>query len=175
MFNIDNIIYGDRTIENYNNDIFNNMFSNSHSLNNIDSSYNFNNMFSEFHSLNNIDSSYNFNNYDISLDENNYFFKEENLQPINPIQLDKCITFGEKSTNIKTKNERIFPNFYSFNEIINKISDNEIIKKLKSDIKESDEYYYLKFLKKKKKGENHFNLIIEKQKNSDKKKKRKKN
>jgi len=151
MLNIDNIIYGDRTIENDNSDIFNDMFS-------------------KFHSLNNIDSSYNFNNYDISLDENKYFFKEGNLQPINLIQLDKCITFGEKSTNIKTKNERIFPNFYSFNEIINKISDNEITKKLKSDIKESDEYYYLKFLKKKKKGENHFNLIIEKQKNSDKKK-----
>ena len=144
MLNIDNIIYGDRTIENDNSDIFNDMFSKFHSLN-IDSSYNFNNMFSEFHSLNNIDSSYNFNNYDISLDENKYFFKEGNLQPINLIQLDKCITFGEKSTNIKTKNERIFPNFYSFNEIINKISDNEITKKLKSDIKESDEYYYLEF------------------------------
>ena len=126
MLNIDNIIYGDRTIENDNSDIFNDMFS-------------------KFRSLNNIDSSYNFNNYDISLDENKYFFKEGNLQPINLIQLDKCITFGEKSTNIKTKNERIFPNFYSFNEIINKISDNEITKKLKSDIKESDEYYYLEF------------------------------
>ena len=131
MFNIDNIIYEDRNIEKFNSDIFNNIFS-------------------EFHSLNNIDSSYNFNNNDnISLDENNYFFKEENLQPIN---LDKTIIIGEQSTNIKTKNEKIFPDFFSFDESINKW------------------ILLFEIFKKKKKGENYFNLIIEKEKNSDKKK-----
>ena len=97
MYNIDCLYDESIDNESYNNNVFNKS------------------LFSEVHSPIINDSSL-FNNNNISLEEQNYFNKLENIQiPMNYNEFAKNVIIGEKSTNIKTNNGKNIPAFYPIN------------------------------------------------------------
>ena len=155
---------------------------NSYSFINEDKSYiytdvldNINNFFSYIFQENNIQAITlsNLNNNE-SLDEDMYNFinKDNPSVPNNEIKLNDSETNEEKSTNSKTNKDNP-PKFFSKDEILNMLLNDEIKKKfMNSNINKSDEYYYLEKGKKKRKEDNENFGIIKKNEEEEKKSKR---
>ena len=141
---------------------------NSNSFINEDKSYfytnvldNNNNFFSYIFQENNIQAITlsNLNNNE-SLDEDMYNFinKDNPSVPNNEIKLNDSETNEEKSTNSKT-NKDDPPKFFSEDEILNVLLNDEIKKKfVGGGVNESDEYYYLE--KGKKKGKKIMKILV---------------